>query len=454
MMEHTDIARASIEELTRHYQSGTLSPVDVVKAFASRVKQFNSALNAFLSTRFDAAEAEAVAAAERWREGKPLSAIDGIVFGVKANIAVAGLSWHGGIEAYKEQIAKIDAPCIENLKAGGAIVLGNLNMHEGALGATTDNPYFGKCFNPWGDGLTPGGSSGGSAASVAAGLCTFSLGTDTMGSVRIPSAYCGIAGHKPSYGIVPAGGLIDLSPTLDHIGPHARSSEDLALILPVLAGSEKIKVPMPYISPRNISPRIGAVTWGTSTPVEDDIAAAFKVACETLSHIGPVKDVDLSGFDFGALRRRGLLVSEVEGYRYHEPMLAKNPDGFSDDFAGLLKWGHEQTAEKQEAALQAVRAAGDQFATLFDEVDIIVTPTAPQSPFSFDHPVPAHQADFTCLANFAGAPATAVPATIKGAPPGSIQFIAKKGNDALTLALAKAFEENRGLAPVPPGYFD
>lgn len=439
------ILRLGVVGLADAFRAGELTPVDALCAFQAQIDRFNSGINAFLALRLDEAQSEARNAAERWRKGAPLSPIDGLPFGVKANIALRGLPWHAGIEGYRERIAERDAESVASLRRAGAIPIGILNMHEGALGATNDNGAFGRCRNPWNPSLTPGGSSGGSAAAVAAGFCAFALGTDTMGSVRIPSAYCGIAGHKPSHDAVSRTGVIDLSPTLDHVGPHALSASDLQIVMAPLSAMAMAA------SAGAVS--IGVAAWGDAAHVEAPVAAAFEHAVAILRTIGPVRVVDLAGFDFGALRRRGLLISEFEGSAIHKHALAANPAGFSDEFRNMLEWGGAQPKERVAAAYEAIRAAGAVFQGLFDGVDLIVMPTAPQGPFSFDDPVPVNQADFTALANFAGCPATAVPATREGAPPTSIQFVGRAGSDALVLAVAAEFERRRGPAPMSPLFF-
>lgn len=438
----SSIIRRGVSGLADAFRAGELTPVDALHAFQSQIERFNSAINAFLALRLEEARSEAQDAARRWRKGAPLSPIDGVPFGVKANIALRGMPWHAGIGAYRDRIAERNAESVSVLLRAGAIPIGVLNMHEGALGATNDNHVFGRCRNPWNPSLTPGGSSGGSAAAVASGLCAFALGTDTMGSIRIPSAYCGIAGHKPSRGLVSREGVIDLSPTLDHVGPHALTAEDLQLVMAPLAGT-------PVAAPLGAL-RVGVAAWGGAVEVAAPVAAAFESAAAILRTMGAEGVVDLSGFDFGALRRRGLLVSEVEGAAVHKEALAAIPKQFSDEFRGMLEWGAAQPPERVAAAYEAIRAAGSVFEGLFDGVDVIVMPTAPQAPFSFDDPVPANQADFTALANFAGCPATAVPAMGEGSPPASIQFIGRAGSDALVLAVAAEFERRRGPAPMSP----
>src|SRR5690606_37664441 len=154
--------------------------------------------------------------------GMPLSPLDGVPVAVKDNVAISGLARPGAIVAYETQIAPADATVVSKLRAAGAVVTGMLNMDEGAFGTTTESPLYGRCRNPLRLDHSPGGSSGGSAAAVAAGLCVASLGTDTLGSVRIPASYCGIVGFKPSHGAIDAGGVLALPPTLDHVGVLAR----------------------------------------------------------------------------------------------------------------------------------------------------------------------------------------------------------------------------------------
>jgi len=435
-----DLLRLSIRQLTAGFSNRHFSPSDLVEQSFAAIEERNGEIRAFLNIRFEEAKHEAFEASKRWRDGIPLSTIDGIPFGVKANIALKGMPWHGGIGTYRDEIAKENAACVELLTGGGAIPLGLLNMHEGALGATTDNPHFGRTHNPWDLTKTPGGSSGGSAAAVAAGFCTFALGTDTMGSVRIPSAYCGIAGHKPSFGLVPSGGLMELSPTLDHVGPHAKFAEDLTSILTVLSTNLRDECPS--------RPQIGFVDYGGAVNVTGEIQATYQQARECLDEIGDVKILPLSGLDYGRNRRAGLIVSEVEGYKIHKAALERNREGISDDFASMLEWGARQSSEKIAQAYETVKTVGREFRVLFEDCDVIVMPTAPQLPFSFGDVVPVNQADFTALANFAGIPSTAVPMSCQGHPPPSIQFLSDKNKDYISLEVAMRFENRRGKAPV------
>lgn len=426
-----------------------MTPLQRLEVYLDRIDRFNPRLGAFLDTARERARKEAEASTFRHRRGGALSSLDGWCVGVKANIAVQGLPNHSGIDAYKADLASDDAAVVSRLRKAGAVILGTVNMHEGALGATNDNKAFGRAVNPWNTDLTPGGSSGGSAAAVAAGLCDVALGTDTMGSVRIPSAYCGVYGHKPSAGLVPTEGLTSLSPTLDHIGVHARSMSALRLASGIATETNSLPESL-----KTLGLKLGF--WSGNGAVASQLSALSalgrcRVALEQAGCL--VTDIEPSGYAYGRTRRAGLLVSEVEGYKVHRDRLATNPEGFSEAFRSLLEWGHAQSPDKVKNAydhLAAVCAAADE---VFSSVDFVIAPTAPQVAFAFEGAVPPNQADFTAWANIAGLPATAVFAGLspEGLPL-SLQVIGPRDADAQTLALAGLVSDVFGQAPQPPDF--
>lgn len=430
---------------------GRWSPLEVFDAYARRIAALNPSLNAVLDTRFTAAREEAASSADRWARGAPLSEIDGAVVLVKANIAVEGLPWHAGIKAYERRIAREDAACVARLKAAGAVIAGTVNMEEAALGAVTDNPWFGRTLNPWGkdgEAITPGGSSGGSGAAVAAGLCIMALGTDTMGSVRIPAAYCGVSGHKPSRGAIDTGGVTALSTTLDHVGPLTRSARDLSAFLAALSGQ-----------PQRPQKGLTGVTIGRWRFEDDlecapDVMATFETALARLDAAGArIVDVRPKHYAYGKSRRAGLLISEIEALHVHGAQLQKTPEGFSQGLRDLLGWAARQSAEKIDAAYDLVRAAENDAADWFEACDLVVAPTALEPAFAFGQTAPAGQADLTAFADMAGVPATAVPMGLTGAGlPVSIQFLAPQGRDGLSVRAATQFEMMAGGPLIPPGY--
>ena len=231
-----DLTLLNADALQQAYAQGLCDPVAVTRAHLARIALRNPALHAFVHVCSDQALQQAHASAQRWASGQPLGPLDGVVMALKDNIDVVGMPCTAGTAAFAQRIPTRDAPIYQRLSAAGMVLLGKLNMHEAALGATTDNPVYGRCMNPLREGYTPGGSSGGSSAAVADHLCTLAMGTDTMGSVRIPAAYCGVMGMIPTRTRLPMDGIVPLSPTLDVAGPLARSGQDLAQVMACLLG--------------------------------------------------------------------------------------------------------------------------------------------------------------------------------------------------------------------------
>ncbi len=398
------IVEAGVEGLGELYRTRAVTPAEATEVYLSRIDRLDGPLHSYLFVDEGGARAAAAASAARGAAGAPLSPVDGAPVAVKANIAVEGWPWHAGIAAYRERRAGRDAAVIARLRAAGAVLLGVVNQHEGALGATTDNPAFGRTHNPHRHGYTPGGSSGGSGASVAAGLCAAALGTDTLGSARIPSAYCGVFGFKPARGRLDEAGVAPLSWTLDQVGVHARSTHDVALLLNVMGGEtatvEDLRpwAVLAYDGQVGVQPEMARAFEDTATHAR---AGGFRLASEPLR---------LEGYDFGRVRRAGLLISEAEGAAVHEAALAADPDGFSPDFAGLLRWGAGQSALKLAKAHLVLREASAALRAALGPYAGVLTPAAPQAAFAFSAEVPANQADFTALANVADLPAAVFPA--------------------------------------------
>ena len=422
-----------------------MTPVERFQQYADRIARHNPSLNAFIHLRLEEAEAEAQAAEARLGAGKPRSPIDGWCFGIKANIAVKGLPHHAGIGAYRDVIAAEDAEVVRRLRAAGAVILGIVNMHEGALGATTDNPFFGRTQNPWKDGYTPGGSSGGSGAAVSAGLCDVALGSDTMGSVRIPSAYCGVQGIKAGAGLVPNHGVLALSHTLDNVGPHARDVASLRAALSVMTGQAMAAGKLSLAGLR-----IGV--WGAGREgVDAAVEDGFAVAISKLEAAGiEASAVEPPGYLYGRSRRAGLLISEIEASEIHAAKLSGDPEGFSKFFRKLLAWGAARPAEEAAAAYEHIRSVEAAAGRLFGAHDFVIAPVAPQTAFPFEAGAPENQADFTAWANFAGLPAAAVFSGLNAQGlPLSVQVIGPRGSDARVLDLAQSLETMFGAPRVP-----
>ena len=412
------VLAAGVAGLAAIYGSGAGDPVAVTGIYLDRIARCNAALSAMVAVDAGGARLAAAASRARWQAGRPRSALDGVPIAVKANIAVAGQPWSAGIAAYGDRIAAEDAACVARLRCAGVVILALTNMDEGALGARGDNPFLGRCHNPQAHGFSPGGSSGGSGAAVAAGLCAAALGTDTIGSLRIPAAYCGIFGHKPRQSLIDRRGVVPLSPTFDHVGVLARSADDCAALLGVAGDAAGL--------------RIAAL----AAPGHGDIAALAAGAAS----------VRLA-FDFARIGRSLLIVAEVEAAVVHGDMLRARPEGFSADFARLLRWGAGEGQSRYHAALAEIAAAARDAEAALAGYDALLLPATPQPAFAHDTPAPDDPAHFMSLAIALGWPATAFPIGQHQGLPIGAQVIAR--DDATCLALARALSRPIDHHPPP-----
>lgn len=408
-----------------------ISAVGVTEACLARIGRFDPTLNVFRHVIADDACDQARSSDQR------SGLLAGVPVAVKDNIDIAGLVTRSGLGPRHEEPAAQDAEIVGRLRAAGAVILGHLNMHEGALGATTDNPHYGRTHNPWRVGFTPGGSSGGSAAAVAARLCPVTLGTDTMGSVRLPAAYCGVVGYKPSHGLLSNDGIEPLCAKLDQVGPMARSVADILLLMEAL--SRRSASPM---TTELNGLRFGRLAEFDKVLLSDDVRRAFENSLYRLHQADvDMRDVSIEGLQPDKLRRAGLLLAEAEAAEHFAEDRARFPGAFSADFTAMLDYGAKAGAAKLAEAERLVDQTGSAFNALFDNIDLLIAPTAPQTAFSFDEDAPANQADLTALASIAGAPAISLPIPSADLPVG-LQLIGRRGADVLVLRAAELLESD------------
>ncbi|MFY9238101.1 MAG: amidase [Roseovarius sp.] len=348
----------------------------------------------------------------------------GRVIGLKANIAVAGHAWTAGIGARANRIADRDAPVVAALRGTGAILLSRLAMDEAALGAATDNPHFGRCENPAYPGHSAGGSSGGSAAAVAAGLVDAALGSDTMGSVRIPAAYCGVYGLKVGQGVLPLDGVVPLAPSLDALGIFARTPAGISEVLDVLSPDcQSLELTGWSTIP---------LTWSNRCTPE---VRAFHAHCaKTLATMLGAPEM-LPELDLDALRSDAFLLTEIEGAQSLGAEL-----GLSPGLRKLLDYGARVSEGKAQAMRARLADAARLLTGALTPSRVALLPSVAEPAFAHGTRPPVGQADFTVLANIAGLPALALPAP--GAiPPVSVQLVGPKGSERALLALAGRLAE-------------
>jgi aspartyl-tRNA(Asn)/glutamyl-tRNA(Gln) amidotransferase subunit A len=365
--------------------------------------------------------------------------LTGLKIGIKGNIAVKGLANTAGSGARRNAIAEEDAYVVAQLRVAGAQIVGTLNMHEGALGATTDNKAYGRCLNPWRTGYSPGGSSGGSGAAIAAGLIDGALGSDTMGSIRLPASYCGVFGYKPSGRLVYKLGVVPLSTTLDQVGPLAKDSTTLWLIAASI-GAPKPKVSMAGLVfgiPRDMA------------KVTPAIAELFEKSLERVRAMGAkTVDMDLGIGRDGALGLTDvdvilacLLVCEVEGAREWDEELEDPNSDITDEFRSMLNYGatigHDQI---RDAYAKVAKVKNHMRALMKDQgLDGLLTPTVTHLPFHHDDGPPMDQAYLTQYASAADLPASSSPMGLIDGLPIGIQCIGAPDRDDIVLGFTGLF---------------
>ncbi|MGE5202268.1 MAG: amidase [Acidobacteriota bacterium] len=458
-----DPVHQSIAQLSAKLDAREIDAEALTRAFIERAEGVGHALNCYVTLCKDTALAEARAAAERAAAKRRRGKLDGIPIALKDNIDVAGVPTSNGFGGAPYRVPAEDAEIVRRLRAAGAAILGKLNMHEGALGAMTDNPHFGRTNNPHRLGHSPGGSSGGSGAAVAAGLCVAALGTDTGGSIRIPASYCGVVGLKPSYGLVSTRGVVPLSYRLDHAGPLARTVADAAAMLEALAGFD----PRCWDSRRAPDGgwgeprpgrldgvRLGVIKNFSAEPIVPAVATAFQAALRYLEQLGAeIHTVDLPTYDMARGRRAGFVRVEVEAAYTHGALYQKEPERFSAEMRAYLDYGARVRATKLIEADRRIDAAAFELARCLEEVDAIVSPATPQAAPAFGGKVPENAGTFCIPANFAGCPAISVPMgrDETGLPLG-LQVIGALHRDTRVLEIAACYEAAAAhdMRPPPP----
>ncbi|HKW35779.1 MAG TPA: amidase [Candidatus Acidoferrum sp.] len=473
-MTDSDVAFASIEEIGKLLRKRKLSPVELTKLMLARIERLNPRLNAYITVTAELALAQAKKAerelyAPRGRKGKrDRGPLHGIPISLKDNIYTKEVRTTAGSKILKDFVPLHDAVVVSQLKEAGAILLGKTNLHEFAYGVTTNNPHFGPTRNPWDLSRIPGGSSGGSAAAVAAGLCYGSIGTDTGGSIRIPAALCGIVGLKPTFGRVSVTDVVPLSPRLDCVGPLARSVADAALMLdPIFVRGEKeppLQRATTAKSPSLRGFRIGVPKDFFLKIVSVEAENAFENALRVLRKLGvTLREASIPLLQEAEDAGNQIAWAEATHYHQHAGWFPSRAADYGEDVRTRLELGAKVAATTYLQALQQREAfIGGFHAAMADaKLDALVVPTTPipapalgeetTAVCGTNHPTRALLLRNNRPANLAGLPAMSISCadTADGLPVG-MQLIGSVTDEPLLLRLAHSFEQDQCFFPHPP----
>ena len=448
----TDVCRLGIGALGRAYRDGSLSPVEVTDAHLARIAGLDPGLHAFVTVTAEAARRRALEAERRFRTGRPRGPLDGVPVGLKDLVETAGVPTRAGSRLFAGHVPERDAPVMSRLLAAGAVPLGKLALYELAGGTTDPKGEPPPAVNPWDPARVPGGSSSGPAVALAAGLCAGAIGTDTGGSVRAPAAYCGVVGLKPTRGLVSRAGVIPLAPSLDHVGPMARSAADAGLLLAAIAPGSR---PLAGLEAGVAGLRIGGPVAFVERSPDLDTATrtAYAETLALLRELGArVRDVPLPGArhefavytaivtyeaygEYAHAVRGG---SAVLGAALHNRFLTGALIG-ADEY-GLAVRGRAAIAEEMRAAMR--------------DLDLLVLPTAPRTAptWAEEHAAPDwSRPSFRRLFNLTGQPAVSVPAGLSAAGlPVGMQFAGRWFEEATVLAAAHTLAGARAAEDLRP----
>jgi aspartyl-tRNA(Asn)/glutamyl-tRNA(Gln) amidotransferase subunit A len=449
-----DHVRPTIQQLSRQIRDRAISPVELTRDCLARIENLNPKLNAFITVLADSALDQARRAEQEIHSGNYRGPLHGIPIGLKDLIDTAGTRTTAASGVFKDRIPTEDAEVVRRLRAAGAIILGKQNLHEFAYGGSSMISFFGEIHNPWDTSRVAGGSSGGSAASVAASLGFAAVGSDTGGSIREPAAFCGVVGIKPTYGRVSARGVVPLSWSLDHIGALTNSVEDAALLLQILAGYDpgdpsSIDVPVgDFASHLDRFPnklRIGVPRAFFFDELHPDVAQATENAIQVFAGLhAEIREVKLD-----VPSARTVLISEA--WAYHEPFVTRSPELYQPATLARIQSGANTSAAVALRARRELEARRHAIRATFEEVDILLTPTTPIPPPTISdlkaHPDQLRLAELLMLRNTRpfnewGIPAISLPCgfTKDGLPIG-LHLAAAPWREELVLQVAHAYEQ-------------
>jgi aspartyl-tRNA(Asn)/glutamyl-tRNA(Gln) amidotransferase subunit A len=453
----------SAAELNRAYERRELSPVEVTRELLQRIERLDPELRAFITLTPERAMDQARAAEARFARGSggPLT---GIPIGIKDLFDVAGVRCTAGSKILADHVPDRDAFVVERLAVAGAVSLGKQNLHEFAYGFTNTNVHWGVCRNPWNRERVPGGSSGGAAVALATGMCTLALGTDTGGSIRIPAAACGVVGLKPTYGRVSRSGVFPLSWSLDHVGPMARSVEDVKRLLPTLAAgnpAEGLDEGSPLTLPPSSGPDLRGLRIGIPGPpftegIDGEVAKAVDDAAALLERLGG-RLVPLDTRPLGNAYTAVHAIVASEAGALHERWMRERPEDYGIPIRKSLSYGFLLSGVDYVNAKREQARATAAIDAMFAEVDVMITPTLPRTALAIGQPTPREPSTawnrLVSPFNLTGVPALSLPCGFDRAGlPIGLQIVGRAFEEETVLNVGAAYErETSWNQRRPPG---
>lgn len=467
-MRAEDLTGLTIEKAARLIRGRKVSAVELTRATLERIATLEH-LKAFITVTPELAITQARRADRALGRGEYHGPLHGVPVSLKDLYWTRGVRTTGGSKILGDFVPTQDATATARLARAGAVLVGKANLHEFAIGATTENPFYGTCHNPWNFDYIPGGSSGGSAAAVAAGLGLASLGSCTGGSIRIPAAFCGVVGLKPTYGVVPRTGIVPNSSSLDHGGPVTRTAMDAALVLEAIAGPDgkdpsavTARLPRARAARRTSLEglRVGVPTNYYFDVIDPEVDALVRAAIDELRRLG-ARIVPIAVPDVEHCLDACVVVAWSECTNVHRRWLVERPQDYGTDTLEYLT-GALAFRGTDYVQAQRVRALiRHSLRQVFQRVDVLASPTGVlvasrigQTEFKLGRrsvPVLSVMARITCIANLTGEPAVSVPCGFtKAGMPAGLQIQGPKMSDMAVLGVAHAYEQASGWTSRTP----
>ncbi len=448
-MEHREPYNLSIVEAGAALRDGSLTSLALTESVLGRVEQTEPLLNAYITVTAELAREQAAAADDALRDGRDLRPLHGIPVALKDLVDTAGIVTTGGGGFLRDRLPERDATVYTKLKAAGAVMPGKLNLHEFAFGTTSNNAHFGAVRNPWDTSRSPGGSSGGSGASVAVGSSLGALGSDTGGSIRIPASLCGVTGLMGTYGRVSRTGVLPLSWTLDHVGPLTKTVEDAGLVLNAIAGYDpsdpgSADVPVDDCNATLVEGvdgiRIGLPRQMLWQGCEEDVIEHCEIAVDHLRSMGAtVTEVEMP---LQTGRPRGLTII-AEAAAFHETWLRERRDEYGD-VLDRIEAGLAISAVEYINDQRLRRKFIEETAAVLEEVDVLISPTCSRTaPLIEDGDPTAELARLTAPYDVTGIPAISIPCGYdrRGLPIG-LMIGGRHFDEATVCRVAHAYEQS------------